>query len=149
MSENTALNQIVRNLFAAQLLGVLATLTDQHPYCNIVAFTASQDLRSLLIATPRFTTKYHNMLKHPEVSLMVDNRSASNPDFAEGIAVNCIGRALTVAEHEFEACRKIHFERHAHLRTYLDSPDCVLVRIEVERYIIARGVRQIENLSML
>ena len=149
MSTNTILNDIVRSLFAAQPLGILATQAHGQPYCNIVAFTASEDLRSLIIATPRFTTKYHNMLKHPEVSLMVDNRSASNPDFAEGIAVNCIGRALTVPEHEFEACRKLHFERHANLRIHLDSPDCVLVRIEVERYIIARGVRQIETLSMI
>ena len=80
---------------------------------------------------------------------MVGNRSVTSPDFKHGIAVNCIGRALTVPEHDFEACRKLHFERHANLRIHLDSPDCVLVRIEVERYIIARGVRQIETLSMI
>ena len=149
MSENTALNHIVRNLFAAQPLGILATQTQGQPYCNIVAFTASEDLRSLLIATPRFTTKYHNMLKHPQVCLMVDNRSAHDPDFSGGIAVNCIGTAMTVSDEEFEACRKLHFERHKNLRAHLDTPDCALVRIEVERYIIARGVRQIETLSMM
>ena len=149
MSKNTELNQIVSDLFAAQPLGILATQGNGNPYCTIIAFTPSDDLKSLLIATPRFTNKYRNILKHPGVSLMVDNRSASNPDFAEGIAVNCLGRALTVPEQEFEASRKLHFDRHAHLRTYLDSPDCVLVRIEVESYIIARGVRQIETLSMI
>lgn len=148
MSENTALNQIVRSLFAAQPLGILATQGNEYPYCNIVAFTPSDDLRYLLIATPRGTSKYKNMQHNPAVSLMVDNRSASNPDFRQGIAVNCIGRALTVSAHEFEACKKLHFQRHVHLQTHLDSPDCALVRINVELYIIARGVRQIETLKM-
>ena len=149
MSTNTILNDIVRSLFAAQPLGILATQAHGQPYCNIVAFTASEDLRSLIIATPRFTTKYHNMLKNPQVCLMVDNRSAHDPDFSGGIAVNCLGTAMTVPEHEFEACRKLHFERHKDLRVHLDTPDCALVRIEVERYVIARGVRQIETLSMI
>ena len=148
MSINATLHDLVRSLFAAQPLGILATQAQGQPYCNIVAFTASEDLRSLLIATPRFTAKYHNMLKHPQVCLMVDNRSASKPDFSGGIAVNCIGTAMTVSDEEFEACRKMHFERHANLRAYLDTPDCALVRIEVERYVIARGVRQIETLNI-
>jgi hypothetical protein len=79
---------------------------------------------------------------------MVDNRSAHNPDFTDGIAVTCIGRAVTVLPEEFEDCKKRHFERHKNLRSHLDTPDCVLVRIEVERYVIARGVRQIETLSI-
>ncbi len=149
MTNNTNLNDLVRSIFAAQPLGILATLSNGYPYCTIVAFTPSDDLKSLLIATPRFTAKYNNMLKCPGVSLMVDNRSVSNSDFKEGLAVNCIGRALTVPEHEFEACRKLHFERHANLRIHLDSPDCALVRIEVERYVIARGVLHIETLSMM
>lgn len=149
MSENPDLSQIVRNLFAAQPVGVLATQSDRHPYCNIVAVTASDDLRHLLIATPRFTSKYRNMLKHPDVSLIVDNRSAQTPDFTDGIAVTCIGTAVTVLPEEFEDCKKRHFESHKNLRSHLDAPDCVFVRIEVERYIIARGVRQIETLSML
>jgi hypothetical protein len=149
MSTNAPLHDIVRSLFAAQPLGILATQGKGYPYCNIVAFTPSDDLRYLLIATPRGTSKYNNILQNPGVSLMVDNRSVTSPDFKHGIAVNCVGRALTVPEHEFEACRKLHFGRHAHLRIHLDSPDCALVRIDVERYIIARGVRQIETLSMI
>jgi len=148
MSENQALNHIVRTLFAAQPLGILATQGSGYPYCTIVAFTPSDDLKYLLIATPRSTSKYKNMQHTPGVSLMVDNRSVTSPDFREGIAVNCIGRAATVLPEEFEDCKKRHFQRHKNLRAHLDMPDCVLVRIEVERYVIARGVRQIETLSM-
>jgi len=59
MSENIALNEIVINLFAAQPLGVLATQAHGQTYCNIVAFTPTDDLRYLLIATPRGTSKYN------------------------------------------------------------------------------------------
>jgi hypothetical protein len=148
MSKNPALSQIVRKLFAAQPLGILATQGNGYPYCHIVAFTPSDDLKCLLIATPRSTSKYKNMQHNPGVSLMVDNRSVTSPDFKEGIAVNCIGMAVTVLPEEFEACKRRHFERHKNLRAHLDMPDCVLVRIEVERYVIARGVRQIETLNI-
>jgi len=148
MSKDQALHQIVQKIFAAQPLGILATQGNGYPYCTIVAFTSSDDLKALLIATPRSTSKYKNMQHNPGVSLMVDNRSVTSPDFREGIAVNCIGRAVTVLPEEFEDCKRRHFERHKNLRVHLDMPDCVLVRIEVERYVIARGVRQIETLNI-
>ena len=61
MSATEALNDIVRSLFAAQPLGILATQGNEYPYCTIVAFTPSDDLRRLLIATPRGTSKYNNI----------------------------------------------------------------------------------------
>ena len=146
MSTIAALNEIVRSLLASQPLGILATQAHENPYCNLVAFTPSDDLKALLIATPRFTAKYNNMLDHPGVSLLVDNRCGASPDFTGGIAINCIGRATAVAEEAFENARQRHFERHAALRAHLDTSDCALVRIDIERYVIARGVRRNEVL---
>ena len=148
MSEAASLNDLVRRLFAAQPVGILATQSARHPYCNIVAFTPSDGLGALLIATPRFTSTYRNMLKHPDVALMVDNRCAQSPDFTEGIAVTCLGKASTVPEDEFEACSERHFARHTDLREHLDTPDCALVSISVERYVVARGVRRLDVLDM-
>jgi hypothetical protein len=149
MNDTAALKELVRGLLAAQPLGILATQARERPYCNLVALTPSDDLTALLIATPRSTAKYTNMLEHPGVSLLVDNRCAAAPDFAGGLVVTCIGRAAAVPEGEFEQARQRHFARHPGLRAQLDSPDCALVRIDVERYIIARGVRNIEVLTML
>jgi len=148
MSTVAAQTAIVRELFASQALGILATQAPAQPYCNLVAFTPSDDLKTLLIATPRFTAKYNNLLEHPGVSLLVDNRCGASPDFTGGIVVNCIGRAAAVAEAEFERARQRHFGRHAALRAHLDGPDCALVRIAVERYVIARGVLHNEVLLM-
>jgi hypothetical protein len=148
MSTAPALSEIVRSLLASQPLGILATQAHGEPYCNLVAFTPSDDLKALLIATPRFTAKYNNMLEHPAVSLLVDNRCGASPDFNGGIAVNCIGRATAVAEEAFEKARQRHFQRHTALRAHLDTPDCALVSIAVERYVIARGVLHNEVLIM-
>ena len=148
MSTEAELIEIVRGLLAAQTLGILATQAPAQPYCNLVAFTPSDDLKALLIATPRRTAKYNNLLEHPGVSLLVDNRCGASPDFTGGIVVNCIGRAAALAESEFERARQRHFERHAALRAHLDGPDCALVRIAVERYVIARGVLHNEVLIM-
>lgn len=148
MATDIDLRETVRSLLAAQPLGILATQGHGQPYCNLVAFTPSDDLKSLLIATPRATAKYANMLARPGVSLLVDNRCGASPDFAGGIVATCIGRAAPVPDHECEAARQRHFSRHPALRSHLDTPDCALVGIAVERYIVARGVRRIEVLAV-
>lgn len=148
MSPVETLREIVRSLCAMQPLAILATQALEQPYCNLVAFTAADDLKSLLIATPSGTAKYSNMLRHPAVALLIDSRCGGAPDFTGGIAVNCLGRAVPVSAQELESARQRHFTRHAALRTHFESPDCAMVRIEIDRYIIARGVRDIEVLAM-
>lgn len=149
MATDIDIRAAVGSLFADQRLGILATQGRGHPYCNLVAFTPADDLGSLLIATPRDTAKYANMLASPGVSLLVDNRCGASPDFSGGMVATCIGRAAPVPDGESEAARQRHFSRHPALRAHLDTPDCVLVRIAVERYIVARGVRRIEVLEMI
>jgi nitroimidazol reductase NimA-like FMN-containing flavoprotein (pyridoxamine 5'-phosphate oxidase superfamily) len=148
MSSDAELEKAVRELLSSQRLGTLATAANDQPYCSLVAFTPSDDLASILIATLRHTAKYRNMLERPLVSLLVDDRCGAAADFSRGSAVTCIGRAAAVPAGELEAARHRHFERHAGLRQQLDSPDCALVRIDISRYIMVRGVLRTDELTM-
>ena len=47
----------LKALFASQGLAVLSTHDHGQPYCNLVAFASSEDIRHLVFATTRATRK--------------------------------------------------------------------------------------------
>ena len=56
---------LLRELFARERLGVLATHGPEHPYASLVAVRASDDLRRLYFSTTRATRKFHFLTSRP------------------------------------------------------------------------------------
>jgi len=66
---------IVRRLLDGQLLAVLGTHHAGAPYTSLVAFAATEDLRSLLFATSRATRKWANLTDDARASMLIDSRT--------------------------------------------------------------------------
>ena len=79
--------KLLKNLFSSQPLAVLASQGDGQPYGNLVAFAATDDLKSLLFATARATRKYANIIKDPRVAMVIDSRTNQKVDFQRAVAV--------------------------------------------------------------
>jgi general stress protein 26 len=73
----------IADLLTAQKLGILATLGQAYPYQNIVAFAASGDLKNILFATKRSTSKYRNLKSRKRVAIFIDDRSNRETDFQQ------------------------------------------------------------------
>jgi hypothetical protein len=86
MEDAPALERLVRELLASQRLAVLSTETRGTPYSSLIVFAAAPDLTALVFATPRPTRKFSNLSENARVSLLVDNRSNREEDFAEATA---------------------------------------------------------------
>jgi heme iron utilization protein len=63
--DDSSLRQTLRSLFTSQKLAVLASTGDDKPYCSLMAFAVSDDLKHIVVATKRHTRKFANMQKHP------------------------------------------------------------------------------------
>ena len=85
----------LRELFTKQKFAALSTLDDTQPYQSLVAFTSTHDLKNLLFCTRRDTQKYSNIKKNARVALLIDNKSNSEKDFEQAIAVTALGTART------------------------------------------------------
>ena len=83
----------MKALFTGQGLAIVSTQEHGQPYCNLVAFASTDDLKHLIFATNRATRKFANIDENPRVSILIDNRSNRISDFHEAVAVNAVGLA--------------------------------------------------------
>ena len=74
---------------ASQRLAVLATHQEGQPHTSLVAFGVTPDLREIVLATPRTTRKFTNLLADDRVALLFDNRSNDPSDFSDAMAPYC------------------------------------------------------------
>ncbi len=58
----------LKALFSSQGLAVVSTHEHGQPYCNLVAFASSEDLKQLVFATTRSTRKYANIDEDHRIS---------------------------------------------------------------------------------
>ncbi|MBS3783817.1 MAG: pyridoxamine 5'-phosphate oxidase family protein, partial [Anaerolineae bacterium] len=101
MNDPEATKSTLRELFADQRLAVLATREEGgHPYANLMAFAASDDLKTLLLVTGRATRKYQNLRADPRVALLIDSRSHQVSDIHKAVAVTVLGDAEEVSGSE-------------------------------------------------
>lgn len=136
MKENQQIKQILNELFTSQKLAVLGTHQRGQPYGSLVAFAATSDLRNLVFATTRATRKYANLRGDPRVSMVLDNRSNRVADFRKAVAATALGRAREVRGKVRENLAEMYLAKHPHLKEFVGSPTCALVKMRVEVYYV-------------
>jgi len=129
MKEKQQIKKILSGLFTSQKLAVLATHQKGQPYGSLVAFAAASDLKNLVFATTRATRKFSNLKTDPQVSLVLDNRSNRVVDFRKAVAATALGK-------EREKLAAMYLAKHPHLKDFVNSPTCALVRVRVEVYYV-------------
>ena len=136
MKEKQQIKQILNELFISQKLAVLGTHQGGQPYGSLVAFAATSDLRNLVFATTRATRKFANLRSDPRVSMVLDNRSNRVADFRKAVAATALGRAREVRGKERENLAEMYLAKHLHLKEFVGSPTCALVKMRVEVYYV-------------
>ena len=134
-----AQERIFGELLSSQRLAVLSTDDHGKPYSSLIAFAAATDLKTLVFATPRPTRKFSNLRENERVSLLIDNRSNREEDFAEAAAATILGHAREVTGEERESCLALYLGKHPGLSSFARSPNCAVFRVEVETcYVVDR-----------
>jgi uncharacterized protein YhbP (UPF0306 family) len=138
----------LKELLASQKLAVLATHQEGQPYCSLMAFAATADLKEVVFATRRATRKYANMAEDPRVALLVDNRSHQESDFHQALAVTVLGRVQEVAAGEKPGFMKIYLAKHPDLADFITSPDCALMKLTVATYLVVTRFQEVSEIKM-
>ena len=144
-------NQIKRDIseiLNSQQLGVLATYGSEYPYTNIVGFAATDDLNYILFATFRDTRKYGNIKADFRVSILMDNRSNSAEDFSSAQALTALGTAKEVCKDEEHDSTNLYLQKYPNLRQFISDPNCALMKIEVDKYILVSRFQEVMELDM-
>ena len=148
MASVSQLRKTLKDLFASQRLGVLATYGEGQPYSSLVAFAATNDLKYLVFATTRATRKYANLSAESRVAILVDNRSNQDSDFHSAIAVTALGNAKEVKVSERDRFLTIYLAKHPYLEEFVNSPTCALLKVSVDRYYMVNRFQNVMELHM-
>lgn len=148
-SESSRIRNVIRSVLERQKLAVLATAGHEYPYCTLVGFAYTKDLRSIVFATVRDTHKFKNIQADTNVSLLIDTRTNSVDDFKDATAVTALGTAGEVSGTRRGTYRRLYLARHPHLRDFVDSPNTALVRVAVCRYIVVQRFQEVRELDIV
>jgi nitroimidazol reductase NimA-like FMN-containing flavoprotein (pyridoxamine 5'-phosphate oxidase superfamily) len=144
----TQLKTLLKALFSSQSLAVLATYGSGQTYGSLVAFAATDDLKSLLFATTRDTRKFDNLTLNPMVALVMDNRANQETDFHRAIAVTATGSVKESGALEKDLLLKLYLSRHPYLRDFVTSPTCALLKVDVDTYYIVSNFQNVMELHI-
>jgi nitroimidazol reductase NimA-like FMN-containing flavoprotein (pyridoxamine 5'-phosphate oxidase superfamily) len=145
--ENGSKRATLVSLFAAQKLAVLSTYAKGQPYLSLVAFAATQDLKSLFLATGRTTRKFENILEHPRIAMLVDNRSNRETDFEEACAATILAEAFELSGEEKKVRLKLYLEKHPYLEEFAASSQSALVEVRVQSIVLVERFEETTTLE--
>lgn len=148
MDDDLVLRRTLEDLLQTQKLAVLATHRGGQPYASLVAFAATKDLEQLLFSTTRSTRKYANLMEDSRVALLIDNRSNRDSDIHAAAAVTATGEADEVPEKEREVLQAIYLAKHPHLKDFVSSPSCALIRVRADTYYLVRRFQHVLELHL-
>ena len=144
----TSITKTVQRLFAKQRLACLATSKSKKPHTSLVAFAATEDLKTILFATTKSSKKYAYLKANHRVSMLIDDRTNRIADFKEGTAVTVIGRAEELELDRENRYLKLYVKQHPYLKEFVESEHSSLFRIEVENYRVVTRFQQVDELRM-
>ena len=135
-------NQL-QTLFSSRRLAVLATQHEGKPYASLVAFAATDDLKTIIFATTRSTRKFAYLSSNPAVALLIDNRTNEASDFRSAMAVTASGKAVEIIAGKENRFLQLYLAKHPYLKEFVSSPTCGLVKVDVSTYYAVRRFQHV------
>lgn len=145
MIKNDELYRNIADIFKQQKLGVLATISEDGPYQSLVAIAVLPGLKEIVFATDKNTSKFRNIQKTDEVSLLVDNRTGLLNDLKSIIIVTAIGNASEVEGAFEEGPGREYMDCHPLLGQKFLTDSSALVSIKVKKYIVVTCFNEVNE----
>ena len=101
---------------------VLATLTGSKPYCSLMAYVTNNSCTEIYMVTHRQTRKYQNLIRNPDVSLLIDTRDKSPPSAARAMTVAGVFQKIKDPTKGKKVRRKL-LSAHPHLIEFMGHPE--------------------------
>jgi nitroimidazol reductase NimA-like FMN-containing flavoprotein (pyridoxamine 5'-phosphate oxidase superfamily) len=138
---DSRLHEKVCALIQGQGTCVLATASENQPYCSLMAYTTNNACSEIYLITHKESRKYHNIIKNPVVSLLIDTRQdRSKSEYAETMALTLSGRFQPITERlERERIREELFQRHPEFRKFFKAQEGEPLRVIIESVLLLEG----------
>ena len=143
------ISALVRSLLESERFAVLSTVSASGPRCSLVAFWAAEDLSHAVFATMRSSRKFASIGADGRVSMLFDDRANAVTDVRRAAAVGAVGFAREIVDRQrWSGLTESLVAKHPDLRSFVDEPDCVLVRVDFESFQVVTELQNVETVSV-
>jgi nitroimidazol reductase NimA-like FMN-containing flavoprotein (pyridoxamine 5'-phosphate oxidase superfamily) len=127
---------------------VLATITDNKPYCSLMAYVTNRACTEIYMVTHRQTQKFENLLANPAVSLLIDTRDTSPRSEARAMTVEGIFKKIADPDKILKVRQKL-LSAHPHLKEFMGHPEAEVIQIKIKSFLLLDGLNRasFEDLS--
>lgn len=129
------LAKLIQKIFASESFGVLATKGHGECYTNLISFATSDDLTKIAFATPRKTRKFKMIEENKNVSILIDNRSNSEHNLNDIVAITSLGKGRVLREKdEISKWSKKLLDKHSYLDDFIKAPTSAIILVDISKY---------------
>jgi nitroimidazol reductase NimA-like FMN-containing flavoprotein (pyridoxamine 5'-phosphate oxidase superfamily) len=127
---------------------VLATITNNKPYCSLMAYVTNKACSEIYMVTHRQTQKFQNLVANPAVSLLIDTRDTLPRTAARAMTVEGIYQKIADPDKEQKVRRKL-LSAHPHLTGFMGHPEAEVIQIKIKSFLLLDGLSRasFEDLS--
>lgn len=142
------IRKTVEAILNGQRSGVLASSFMDIPVCSQMAFAVEEDLRTLIIVTPRKTTKFDNMSSNPNVSFLLSTakNDPSDPGSAQSLTVTAFATELD-GERRHQAV-SLFSRRHPNLSAFAAASSSAVMELKVDSYSLVNNFQQVTRIGL-
>ena len=131
----------IKDLLKAGDLCVLATCAEGNPHCSLMAYITDHAVAMVYMVTLKQTQKYKNLLRNPQISLLVDTRheqARSAQPQIQALTVSGVFQPIA-EENEKQRIFAAIAERHPQLRELMANPDAEPFAIKIHSFLFLDG----------
>jgi uncharacterized pyridoxamine 5'-phosphate oxidase family protein len=143
MNKTVSMKDYIEVALQSSRFAVLATESNGQPHTSLIAITPFGNFRQLIFATYRNTLKYRNLAHNSKVAVLIERREVNMEGLQKTIVLTIIGHTEEICIEENEAAYQAHLERHPEMESFMQSSDCVLIRIIAQSYQVVNGIDDI------
>ena len=81
--------------------------------------------------------------------MVMDSRTNQRVDFQRAVAVTATGMVEEVESSERDHLLKLYLSKHPHLKKFVKSPTCSLLRVKVDTYYVVKGFQNVMVLPLV
>lgn len=142
-ASDPAIHQLLETVLHGQRSGILGTCFMDIPLCSQMAFAITEDLRSLIVVTPRSSTKYDNMTNNPNVSFLVTTVSNRPEDISQAQAVTATAFATELDGELRHEAVNLYSAKHPDLRAFAMSTANAVMELRVDTFAVVRNFQEV------
>jgi nitroimidazol reductase NimA-like FMN-containing flavoprotein (pyridoxamine 5'-phosphate oxidase superfamily) len=137
----------IRSFVRNKNVCVLSTVSDNKPYCSLMAYITDDICKEIYMVTHKNTTKFNNLQKNPLVSLLIDSRETQPRSNAQALTIE--GVFIPLADgNKKQKIRDRMLKSFPHMKDFIHHPESEFIRIKINSFLLLEGLTESHFISL-